>query len=127
MRSYILVVEDNADLRLLYRQALALEGYQVDLAANGADALAMLRARAEPPSLILLDLMMPLMSGWEFLEEVARDPALGHLPVVVCSAARDRIPMGVRFLRKPVELDTLLQIAKDHCTGVDSQSPASAQ
>jgi two-component system, chemotaxis family, chemotaxis protein CheY len=113
--SFVLVVEDNLDLRLLYRTAMESEGYKVQLAANGREALEVLRSTKTPPKVILLDLMMPEMDGWEFLEIQAKDQTLSDIPVVVCSAARENIPANVRFIRKPVLLDDLVKLAKEFC------------
>ncbi len=110
----VLIVEDNADLRMLYEQAMSGEGYTTASAANGKEALELLR-NGTIPRIILLDLMMPVMDGWQFLKERAADSALAAIPVVVCSASKENIPDAVPFLRKPVELDALLQVARDHC------------
>ena len=111
----VLVVEDNDDLRALYQDVMDLEGYSVLTAANGQEALSVLRAAAEPPKLIILDLMMPVMDGWQFLDRVRGDEALRGIKVVVCSAAKDLIPEGVPVLRKPVDLDDLTQAVAKYC------------
>lgn len=110
----ILIVEDNVDLRMLYEQAMSSEGYETISAGNGREALDLLRSGTRP-CVILLDLMMPVMDGWQFLKEREADPALSSIPVVVCSASKENVPDSVRFLRKPVDLDVLLQVAHDHC------------
>ncbi len=112
----ILLVEDDADIRGMISQLLELEGYRVEVCANGADALVVLRASApgDMPGLILLDLMMPVMNGWQFRAEQALDPGLDEIPVVVMSGdgrVTERAPpvRAASFLKKPVDLDVLLE------------------
>ena len=108
----VLVVDDNRDIRELLVELLAAEGYAVAGAEDGRRALA--EARANRPDVILLDLMMPVMSGWEFREAQLRDPDLADVPVVVVSAF-DAALDGAAVLRKPflVEdvLDTVQRLA----------------
>ena len=84
-KSVILIVEDDAESREVLSELLAKEGYTVVCAKNGRDALDYLSHSI--PSLIILDLMMPIMSGWEFRERQRADPRLSSLPVVVTSAS----------------------------------------
>jgi len=106
----ILVVEDDAELRAVVVESLALEGYDVAEAPDGLVALDV--ARERHPALILLDLMMPRMSGWDFRHEQRADPALADIPVVVMSAA---IPSDVArldaraYLHKPFDFDDMLE------------------
>lgn len=111
----ILVIEDDkaisADLELL----LSSEGYRVTCAANGKDALAALRASAELPSLLLLDIMMPVMDGWQFRSEQSADPKLSSIPVVVMTAdgqaAQKAAKMNAQgFVQKPFDIDRLLAV-----------------
>ena len=113
----VLVVEDDVEIRELVRDLIAGEGYAVEVAANGREALDYLRSAPAPPCLILLDLMMPVMSGPELLEIMSDDPSLASLPVVVVSAVADRgVAPGVkRFLRKPVSADLLRRVVKQYC------------
>jgi CheY-like chemotaxis protein len=111
----ILVVEDDADLRASVAQTLTEEGYQVDVARNGRDALEALK-RAEP-DLVLLDLMMPVMSGWEFRERQRNHPEYGHIPVVVMSATSTLDAAAIDatdLLSKPLALDDLLAMVRRH-------------
>jgi CheY-like chemotaxis protein len=80
------------------------------LAANGREGLERL-GREHRPHAVLIDLMMPVMSGWQLLEAMARDPALARIPAAVVSAARDRgaIPASVTVLPKPCPLQDLLR------------------
>ena len=110
----ILVVDDDREIRETLKDVLEEEGYDVAAAADGVEALAILRRDgARPPSLIVLDLMMPHMNGWQFCEAQRADPALSPIPVLVISAAssdtgRASIEGNPR-LRKPVELARLLE------------------
>ena len=118
----ILIVEDDADLRQALSEVLRDEGYAVAVAADGREALDRLR-RESPPSLILLDLTMPVMNGWQFRDEQRRDPDLSEIPVVVLSAS-DRLAekmgqLGVTdYVRKPIELGHLLRIIERYCSGM---------
>lgn len=103
----VLVVEDNEDLRSLYQAALAVEGIKAVVAAHGREALDMLEADVVRPDVILLDLMMPVLNGWDFLLLRAKDERLARIPVIVCSATRDNIPKDVPFLKKPIDLEEL--------------------
>jgi CheY-like chemotaxis protein len=111
-RGSVLVVEDEADIRNMLAQILEWEGYEVTTAANGCDALEKLQKKA--PSLILLDLTMPIMNGWQFRAVQSRDPGLASIPVVVLSggaevgSAEDGVG-GAEYLRKPVDLAILLE------------------
>jgi CheY-like chemotaxis protein len=116
---HILVVEDDEGTREALGMLLGLEGYRVASAANGREALDRLR-RDGPPDLILLDLMMPVMTGWEFREEQRRDPLLAHIPVIVVSAAgggpETVASLGAaHFLSKPVDFDELLASVRGCC------------
>jgi CheY-like chemotaxis protein len=107
----ILIIEDDIDIREALLTVLTDEGYVVAGVANGREALQQLEECT--PALILLDLMMPVMDGWQFREAQRRDERLRDIPVVVISAdseARQKLGgMGdVGFLRKPIELDLLL-------------------
>jgi CheY-like chemotaxis protein len=105
----VLVVEDHADSRELLAEFLEALGYDVDVAGNGVEALERLRG-APLPAAMLLDLMMPVMSGWELMRHVRADPSLCSLPVMVVSGAGDAhpLPEGIRgAMPKPVDLDAL--------------------
>ena len=115
----ILIVDDNPDVRASTAQILELEGYPTATAANGADALAYLRGNPLP-RLILLDLRMPVMDGWEFRRQQRQDPALAAIPVAVLSGADATEQRGdpmdaVRYLVKPVPLAGLLELVARYC------------
>ncbi len=116
--STVLVVDDDPDICEVTQLTLEAQGYRVLTAGDGTEALALLQ-RGERPSLILLDLMMPQMSGAEFRAEQLADPKLARLPVVVLTGdghAVDKAQaLGLEGLAKPVDLDTLLGIVRRFC------------
>jgi CheY-like chemotaxis protein len=110
----IMIVDDDPDIRAALGELLECEGYEVVGAANGAAALALLRSGTAAPCLILLDLMMPYMNGWEFRAEQVRDPALREIPIILLTAsgytnATVRAEFGcVEYFPKPPSPDRLL-------------------
>lgn len=115
----VMVVDDDREIRDVLRRLLQFEGYEVASAANGREAMASLR-RAGDSCLILLDLMMPVMNGWEFLTEQRQDPELASIPVVVISAignAREKAASleAADYLDKPLDYDELLEAVNRHC------------
>jgi two-component system chemotaxis response regulator CheY len=112
----ILVVDDDDAIREIVGDALEEEGYSVLRAENGAAALEVLRSAARP-LLVLLDMMMPVMNGWEFLTALEAHDKLANLPVVVISAVADRHTMGgKRVLTKPIDLMQLIKVVEEFCT-----------
>jgi CheY-like chemotaxis protein len=116
----ILVVDDESSMREMLAEVLEEEGYRVACAANGLEAITYLRAASAHPCVILLDLMMPVMSGWEFREEQRHDPVLASIPVVVLSAvqnlAHEAKAIGVtRHLPKPIDFASLLDTVEHYC------------
>ena len=115
----ILVVEDNDDVREMMAVTLELEGHEVSTAVNGRDALNKLRA-GERPCVILLDLMMPVMNGWEFRNALERDPILKSVPVVIVSAATAELVHNAdaaAYLPKPLDMEQLLHVVGGFCGG----------
>jgi CheY-like chemotaxis protein len=120
----VLVVEDDRNTRDLLCGVLEAQGYVAAGTANGVEALGWLRASA-PPCLILLDLIMPVMNGWQFRTEQLRDPALASIPVVVVSGD---VYQGTKvasidargFLKKPVDPERLLEVVLTYCGGAAS-------
>jgi CheY-like chemotaxis protein len=107
--STILLVEDDPATRGAMKMVLEWEGYRVECAANGQEALGRLMA-GERPAIILLDLNMPVMDGRQFHTELQREPALASIPVVTVSAASDAEAVeGAGFVRKPFEPAELLE------------------
>jgi CheY-like chemotaxis protein len=115
----VLIVEDNADLRDSMGMLLEAEGYEVTAASNGKEALQYL-SKGLSPCLILLDLMMPIMNGWEFREAQRQEPQLALIPVVLLSAidnSTERITslaVAARLV-KPVPPHVLLDKVQQHC------------
>ena len=112
----VLVIEDDHDTRVSLRRILEVEGYFVFSAADGKQGLEIIR-RIKPPCLILLDVIMPLMNGEEFLVEINNDPALHMIPVVLVSAFPETAKKLVAkaFVQKPIDLDALLNAVHQHC------------
>ena len=106
----ILLIEDDRDLAEVIVEVLQTEGYRVVHASDGRVALGLL-AEGELPDLILLDLMMPNMNGWEFRAAQLHEPRLAKIPVVVLSATGERArPIDAAWiLRKPVTIEDLLR------------------
>jgi DNA-binding response OmpR family regulator len=112
----ILIVDDDADIAESVRDFLECEGYSVEVAANGRDAIALLERIDEPPSLILVDLVMPIMDGSELLAELARRPSMSSIPVVVMSAASTVAPPpGIAMIQKPFGIRALYDVVKHAC------------
>lgn len=106
MAARILVVDDDTAIRESLRDVLTEAGYDVVIAADGREALALMTPR---PSLMLLDLMMPELDGWELIDELQR-LAVTDIPVCVLSAMTSHAPPNVSaVLSKPVDLDDLLE------------------
>lgn len=127
----ILVVEDNNDIRETVEDVLRTEGYRVHAVGNGREAIQALK-RIDGPCLILLDMMMPLFNGWEFLEAQKNNARFADLPVVVMSAldaqtalVRGSSVVAARgYIRKPIDLDVLMRIVQDYCEPPVSQPAA---
>jgi CheY-like chemotaxis protein len=113
----VLIVEDDLDTREMLGRFLELEGFNVETAENGKRALERLGSGVGA-CVILLDLMMPVMDGWQFRQEQIRNSALADIPVIVVSAAgRERLEkiQADAYLSKPVDLDELLGCVTQFC------------
>ena len=114
----VMIVEDDPDTREMLERFLQLEGYDVRTAANGQIALDALQ-KDNALCVILLDLMMPVMNGWQFRRAQTEDPRLADIPVVVVTAAgaREDIPAidATAWLSKPVDFDRLLATIGPFC------------
>jgi CheY-like chemotaxis protein len=109
----VLIVDDEQDIRDALSDVMECEGYQVFTAENGKQGFEILVNT--PPDVILLDLMMPIMDGREFLRIKESLPELASIPVIVMSASGQRVqPMRGAYLHKPVSLDQLLPIASKY-------------
>jgi CheY-like chemotaxis protein len=111
----IVVVEDDEGIRETMAALLEDEGFAVLQADNGAAGLEALR-QSPDTTLVLLDLWMPVMNGWQMMEALRADPELRTVPVVVISAAGEVPPPegAMAFLKKPVRLETLLEAVHAH-------------
>jgi CheY-like chemotaxis protein len=116
----VMIVEDDEDIRADLTAILRVKGFSVEESANGRDALARLRGGARP-CLIVLDLMMPVMNGWELRDAMRADAALKSIPVVVVSGAgriSDQESAALQptaVLVKPFELSQLLELVGRYC------------
>lgn len=117
---YVLIVDDDVDLRQTLCDVLNDEQVATVGAGNGQEALTHL-LHNPPPRLILLDLMMPVMNGWQLAEALRKDSALAKIPVLIMTAGRlptaDQLP-GHEIVRKPVELEQLLSLVRGYLTPV---------
>lgn len=116
--SEVLVVDDDADIRESLVELLELEGYAAVGAANGKEALDQLRRR--PVAVVLLDLMMPVMDGFEFRREQLADPGISGIPIVIVSAggrcaqaAKELGALGC--VQKPLDVPALLRVLRSAC------------
>jgi CheY-like chemotaxis protein len=120
----IVLVDDDADIREALSELLEDRGFQVRTATNGQEALALLHSLSAPPSAILLDLMMPLMDGYGFLEQQRKDPALAAIPVAIVTAGhavdRTRVGLVIPIIGKPINVPTLCRTLDDLCARVES-------
>jgi CheY-like chemotaxis protein len=117
--STVLVVDDDKDVCELIKAALAGKGYKTVCAANGREALDYLKGRAPRPKLILLDLMMPVMTGWEFRRVQQADPALSNIPVAIITGRPLNGGAGemgaVDVLYKPSRIEKLTAVVSRFC------------
>jgi CheY-like chemotaxis protein len=113
----ILIVEDDDSIREAMTEMLEMEGYNTFAAVNGQDALALLKDNIPKPCLVLLDMMMPIMNGREFLDEMMKDAILAPIPVLIVSANVEpsNTKGSIGFLKKPVDIDTVLAVVSRYC------------
>jgi two-component system OmpR family response regulator len=110
---YVLIVDDDPAIRGLMAEALRSEGYAVDMAAHGAEALDAMRARR--PATVLLDLMMPVMDGFTFIEQCHREQLCVDVPIVVISAVQDALERVAELhvhatLAKPFDIEEVVRL-----------------
>jgi len=112
----ILVVDDDALVRELYRTALRFEGFEVATAPDGVAALRSIKG--DPPSLVILDVNMPCLDGWGVLEELAREESTRNIPVIVVTASDvvHATAQAVSILSKPIAPDELVPVIRQQLT-----------
>lgn len=116
--SQVLIVEDNIDILEAMQMLVESEGYSVATALNGRNALDILMSVEKLPCLIFLDLMMPVMDGWSFAEEILKEKKLAAIPIVIVSAFSDtgKMPKNAcEYLEKPADFNKILNILSQHC------------
>lgn len=116
-KKLVLVVEDDAEVRETLCEFLEGEGYEIDSAADGAEALA--RAHIMRPDAIVLDLMMPVMDGVQLMEALSDEPTLADIPIFVVSGHAEDAPdgKGVSVFAKPVDVGALLLALREKTDG----------
>jgi two-component system response regulator CpxR len=123
----ILIVDDDLDIREVLAETLAEEGFDVVTATNGLEAIQVIRSMKPPPSIILLDLMMPIMDGYGFLEQRDKDAQLASIPIAIITAGRgvdrSRLGSGAVIIPKPIDLPTLVGVLHRHL-GSGPENPA---
>jgi CheY-like chemotaxis protein len=117
---HILIVEDAPEMVILLRQLLEEEGYSVDVAMNGQEALDFLRGKKNLPFLILLDLMMPVMDGFQFRQEQEKDVRLASIPIVIMTADGNieskELKVGAKgAIKKPMDIKTVIEVVHRFC------------
>lgn len=110
----ILIVEDDVDIRESLRDAFEDEGYVVRCAGNGLEGLQALQ-QLEAPCAVVLDLIMPVMTGNELYAAMQADPALSDIPVIISTSDPSRAPSGVLLVKKPIDLRRMLTVIQKIC------------
>jgi CheY-like chemotaxis protein len=107
-KSTILVVEDEKESRDTLRELLEFEGYRVETAVNGREALDTLNAAGDKICIMLLDLFMPVMDGWQVIDQLRAEGRLGRTQIVIITSAPYRAPAGLPVFQKPLDLDKVM-------------------
>lgn len=116
-RSTVMLVDDDVDVCDAYAEVLQEAGYDVMRASNGKEALEQLRSARQLPAVILADLMMPLMDGWQLRAALSESGVFRHIPLVVMTAGREPPTVAASgYLHKPVSLDQLLATVRRFAT-----------
>lgn len=113
MGGFVLVVDDDADIRDTLKDVLEDEGYAVETAAHGEEALRVLERAI--PCVIILDLMMPVLDGVATYHRLRAEARWAKIPVIISTSDPSRAPPGVLIIRKPIDLDLMLQTVEDRC------------
>lgn len=113
-RRIIMVVEDDPDLRAILRELLESVGYEVITAEDGRAALRQLKQRARKPHLILADLRMPGMDGWQLISAAKSCAALATIPIGVQSSEAEHPEGAAFYIKKPVDVEALFRLVRRH-------------
>ena len=115
--SSILIVEDEDSIRQTLCDVFELKGFAVYSASNGEEGITELRKMPKKPCVVLLDLMMPVKNGWNFLDVQRNDPALSDIPVIICSAYEESAKSihCDAYVAKPLQLATLFAAIEKFC------------
>jgi CheY-like chemotaxis protein len=111
----IVVVDDDDDISAALKDILEEEGYSVEVAGNGIEAMALVKRLPCRPCLVILDLSMPWMSGGAVYAALQADPALALIPVVISTSNPSGAPRGTVVMKKPVDLAVLLATVRENC------------
>jgi CheY-like chemotaxis protein len=118
-KATVLIVDDDEAITRMFRFLIeSSTGCRVVTASNGLEALEELRKDIKP-CMILLDLMMPIMNGWQLDCELARDPQLSLIPTIIITAFPEKsleLKRHLRVVQKPVNIETILDLVKKHCS-----------
>ena len=117
----VLVVDDDQSIRECVAEFLSFEGFEVCEACNGEEGLRLLES--ERPRVVVLDLMMPVMSGWEFRREQKLRPDLADIPVIVITASHDPDIDADRILTKPFDADVLIDAVHEAAWRSPAEDP----
>lgn len=113
----ILIVEDDQSIREMMKDVLEIEGYTIFTATNGKEGIETLQKIKPSPCVVLLDMMMPIMNGWQFLDFQRSSPEYATIPVIVCSAYNEsaKSVRPAAILSKPLQLKSLLGAVQSFC------------
>jgi CheY-like chemotaxis protein len=114
-QSTVLIVEDDEESRDTLRELLEYEGYRVETAVNGQEALARLNTAGDQIYIVLLDLFMPVMDGWQVIDQLRADGRLDTTRVVIITSAPYRAPAGLPVFEKPLDLDKVMTAVQRLC------------
>ncbi len=123
-RRTVVLADDDPDIRDCAGELLRDEGFDVRVARDGQEALAIVGALGDGQCVLVLDLMMPGMSGYQVLDRLAREDRLAQLPVVVCSAFHRELDLPYRVhsvIKKPLDLDQLIEAVVAACRATTSE------
>lgn len=112
---WIMVVDDDADVQEALHDFFSMEGYQVEVASNGVEAIQHLEGRSHPCA-VIVDLLMPGVVGQELIEYLGSDPELAKIPLAVVSGSPQLAPEGHHVFTKPVAPQALLEFVATRCS-----------